>query len=466
MGLHERALHAEAARPARRPQKLAPLMALTSLIALSSPAFAGAPAQATTATNPPVISSVSEITPTADQTVVVTGSGFGTQRPFDGDSAYLMIADVTSGWRAGYAGSSAPQCGVVNGPADSVTVSVASWTNNKIVVTGFTGAYGGGYSFTPGDKVRVGAWNAQTGHGPACYTLTVGAHAAPSTALNANDYATCPGSGTASDTALPGGSLFDAVSDVISRGFGGVYAHISSAPTCRDKKSNPATSSWVMLQAGATEYTGCSRSSKVFVQAGIFYSYPATTPGSEHPFVEVDYPCLDGNGTYEVHESITSGTFGVEELGRSTSHANCPGIKAHAGGDNIDPTIDRVETTLNGACLWVEDLPVRYLGHFVWANLAAEVHTPTSHIPGTYARPLTFSNAHVYFGGAWHGFFPTPSDHAHIPVHQDETPELVPTDANTSKGSEGTGCQRRSPTGGPGWSLYVWSANENGKCAP
>ncbi len=150
-----------------------------------------------------------------------------------------------------------------------------------------------------------------------------------SSASNANEKAVCPGSGTAKDRSVPSNSNFDDVSDEVAGGISGVYAHIGAAPDCRDERSNPPTSAWVMLQAGGAKYSGCGGSSYVFVQAGIFYSYPLGRAHSEHAFAEVDYPCQTGNGSQEFWgRTVSSGTFGVEELGRSTSHANCPGTSA------------------------------------------------------------------------------------------------------------------------------------------
>ena len=279
---------------------------------------------------------------------------------------------------------------------------------------------------------------------------------------NDNTAASCPGSGTSQDKLVPHDSRFDDITDTRPGGFGGVYAHISFAPDCRDAKSNPATSSWVMLQAGSTKYAGCGGTSYVFVQAGIFYSFPANRPTSAHPFAEVQYPCLRGNGTHEFDQAISSGTFGVEDLGRSTSHANCPGLAAPAGGDGTDKVIDRVETTLNGSCLWVMDLPAEYAGRMYWANLAGEVHTYTAQVPGDYQYPLTFTNAHVYYDGNWVNFTSNGSRRPGNPSAV-SAPAQVVVDASTNGG---TGCQLRSPIGGANWAVYMWSADEAGQCNP
>lgn len=278
---------------------------------------------------------------------------------------------------------------------------------------------------------------------------------------NANTLATCPGSGTSTDRKVPSGSTFDDVTDEVTGGFGGVYAHIGPATVCRDERSNPPTSAWVMLQAGATKYRACGRSSKVFVQAGVFYSYPLARAHSDHAFVEVDYPCLTGNGTHEFwSRTVTSGTFGVEDLGLSTNHANCPGTAAQAGGDSTDRTIDRVEATLDGRCLWVMDLPPRYAGLMHWANLAAEVHTDASRVPGTYQDPLVFSDAHVYLKGTWENFVTNGHGGASNPS-MSETASRVVVDGAVN---QGTGCQRQSGAGAT-WSVAMWAPDLGGSCS-
>lgn len=279
---------------------------------------------------------------------------------------------------------------------------------------------------------------------------------------NVNTLARCPGSGTSTDRKVPSGSTFDDVTDEVTGGFGGVYAHIGPATVCRDERSNPPTSAWVMLQAGGTNYSGCGRSSKVFVQDGVFYSYPLGRAHSDHAFVEVDYPCLAGNGTHEFwSRTVTSGTFGVEDLGLSTNHANCPGTAAQAGGDSTDRTIDRVEATLDGRCLWVMDLPPRYAGLMHWANLAAEVHTDASRVPGTYQDPLVFSDAHVYLKGTWENFVTNGHGGASNPS-MSEAPSRVVVDGAVN---QGTGCQRQSGAGAT-WSVAMWAPDLGGSCSP
>jgi len=92
----------------------------------------------------------------ATQTVVITGSGFGTQSPYNGDSSFLSLLDLQegptgTGWDAGFGGSE----------DDLVTLNVTSWTDTQIVIEGFTGSYGSNnWVFQPGDQVVVGVSNA------------------------------------------------------------------------------------------------------------------------------------------------------------------------------------------------------------------------------------------------------------------------------------------------------------------
>jgi len=102
---------------------------------------------------PPAITSVSTFYPQPNQTIIIKGHGFGTHQPFNGDVPVFQISDKTTDWNAGNNRWS----------ADLVTVDVSGWTDDEIDVRGFTGSYGGGWIFAPGDKVEIDVWNAQTG---------------------------------------------------------------------------------------------------------------------------------------------------------------------------------------------------------------------------------------------------------------------------------------------------------------
>lgn len=109
----------------------------------------------------PIITLVTPIAPGPDQTIAITGSCFGSQAPYNGDSPFLEILDVTKDWHAGYAD-------------DAITLNVSSWTDGQIIVGGFTGGYGsGGSVLASGDAIAVYVWNAQTDAGPASFILSV-----------------------------------------------------------------------------------------------------------------------------------------------------------------------------------------------------------------------------------------------------------------------------------------------------
>ncbi len=107
------------------------------------------------ASESPKITSISKISSLQSQTIVITGSGFGTQQPYTGDSNYLEFADITKGWGAGY-------------NIDAVTLIVNSWEDSQIVLGGFSGSWGSSnWTLDIGDKVEVLVWNPQSGNGPA-----------------------------------------------------------------------------------------------------------------------------------------------------------------------------------------------------------------------------------------------------------------------------------------------------------
>jgi hypothetical protein len=124
----------------------------------------------TSAYSGPVILTVSSIVAEQTQTFTITGSGFGTQVAYDGDSPYIRIIDENGDWNAGYS---------LNNPADFVTLSVSSWTDTQIVVTGFTGEYGSnGWTINQGDTLWALVWNPQSSAGPStCSNIVVGAGA-------------------------------------------------------------------------------------------------------------------------------------------------------------------------------------------------------------------------------------------------------------------------------------------------
>jgi hypothetical protein len=107
----------------------------------------------------PQIKKITRIKPEQYQNIVISGSGFGTMQPYNGDSAFIRIRDKTGGWDAGRVSSS---------ETDSVWLDVTQWTDSKIVITGFTNDYGQeNWVLNKGDRLEVYVWNPQDGNGPA-----------------------------------------------------------------------------------------------------------------------------------------------------------------------------------------------------------------------------------------------------------------------------------------------------------
>lgn len=113
----------------------------------------------------PVVESISRVYAEQYQTIVIRGGNFGTNQPYDGDSNYFWMVDVqgngTGWWRAG--------CPDQYGPC-TTTLRISRWTDNEIVVTGFTGNSQYPQS---GDLVSFFIWNPQTGRGPAAAAAMV-----------------------------------------------------------------------------------------------------------------------------------------------------------------------------------------------------------------------------------------------------------------------------------------------------
>jgi len=116
----------------------------------------------------PVIRSVgfSSLGTPVDLRIVVKGSGFG---PAPRALPYVGDLDAFSFWdgRAGCGSSTAFTAGgsyFGQAPADVVTLRYQSWTDTKIVVGGFRGAYGTGCALLrTGDPVAVSVWNSGDG---------------------------------------------------------------------------------------------------------------------------------------------------------------------------------------------------------------------------------------------------------------------------------------------------------------
>jgi hypothetical protein len=85
----------------------------------------------------PEITSFSAISTQQTQTIAITGSGFGTQGPYAGNSLYIEFFDFTAGWAAGYSGPCYNGHVYYGGTcSDAVNLVVQSWTDSKIVLGG------------------------------------------------------------------------------------------------------------------------------------------------------------------------------------------------------------------------------------------------------------------------------------------------------------------------------------------
>ena len=81
---------------------------------------------------------VSSVVPEQFQTITITGSGLGTLQAHNGNSSYIRITDLTSGWSAGNSES----CGPLYGCPDPVSLAISSWTDSQIIIIGLTTGYG------------------------------------------------------------------------------------------------------------------------------------------------------------------------------------------------------------------------------------------------------------------------------------------------------------------------------------
>jgi DNA-binding winged helix-turn-helix (wHTH) protein len=120
----------------------------------------------------PIISSVSSILPRPTQKIVIRGRGFGLHvRYSDTDSPYLALRDETADWAAGR---------IIPQNWDEVKLDVSSWTDDEIVISGFSGDYGQkNWRLSAGDQVMVSVWNPQSRLGPSTYRVRVEAASRP-----------------------------------------------------------------------------------------------------------------------------------------------------------------------------------------------------------------------------------------------------------------------------------------------
>jgi hypothetical protein len=114
----------------------------------------------------PIINNVSKISAIQTQQITISGQGFGNQIPYNGNSKYIEVSDVTGDWNAGYSGD-------LGQTTNDIALNVTNWTNSQIIISGFTGKYGN-FSLHVGDKMLIKVWNAQSGVGPASCSLVCG----------------------------------------------------------------------------------------------------------------------------------------------------------------------------------------------------------------------------------------------------------------------------------------------------
>lgn len=142
----------------------------SSSAALSGPPTGGSSSAALSSPPPscsPAIATVGPFAAAAAQTVEITGSCFGTGNTTSAaDTDYFRVTDLTAGWNA---------CWTNDPGTDSVTCDISSWSDSKIVFSGYTGYYGQNtWTVTEGDQIEIQVWNPQSDRGPATCTVVAG----------------------------------------------------------------------------------------------------------------------------------------------------------------------------------------------------------------------------------------------------------------------------------------------------
>jgi hypothetical protein len=130
----------------------------------------------------PIITSISPMSTQQLQTIVISGSGFGTKAPYTGDSSSILFGArgcASTAFSAGFAGAFPggilPCLPNPVGINDLVTLIVNSWTDSSITLGGFSGSWGFGFwTFNAGDAATFYVWNAQSGVGPASCSGVIG----------------------------------------------------------------------------------------------------------------------------------------------------------------------------------------------------------------------------------------------------------------------------------------------------
>jgi 3',5'-cyclic AMP phosphodiesterase CpdA len=91
----------------------------------------------------------------------ILGTGLGVHTPYDADTTFLRINDLSQNWVAGY---------VFSYGFSSVTLAVSNWNDTGIAMDHYSGVYGQYPQIAyPGDSIQIEVWNPQTGAGPATY---------------------------------------------------------------------------------------------------------------------------------------------------------------------------------------------------------------------------------------------------------------------------------------------------------
>lgn len=116
-------------------------------------------------TSGPTIKSATPIQAEQTQRIAIKGTHFGIKRPYNGDSCCIQFTMTNekcgNTWQAGKTG-------------ELVKLNVTEWSDEKIIVSGFTGEYGRHcWVVNSGDPIIIQVWSAQTKAGPARWNGTV-----------------------------------------------------------------------------------------------------------------------------------------------------------------------------------------------------------------------------------------------------------------------------------------------------
>jgi hypothetical protein len=131
----------------------------------------------------PVIDSVSPITTSKSQRIVIQGSGFGNTQPtllylddgsvdtvWGGSTPSIVIYDLTNKLSAGAAGD---WDGFTNGPPDLIGITLVSWTDTEIILDGFGTDLSGRFSWSEVQKGDIIQVQIQTIGGIGTYNIEV-----------------------------------------------------------------------------------------------------------------------------------------------------------------------------------------------------------------------------------------------------------------------------------------------------